>query len=39
MLQLNKTTETRKRLGEFDWMGCLLFMASLTVFLVPLSWG
>jgi MFS family permease len=27
------------KLKEFDWIGCVLFVCSLTAFLVPLSWG
>jgi MFS family permease len=28
-----------KRLKEFDWLGFVLFMASLTAFLIPVTWG
>ncbi|KAI9760450.1 MAG: hypothetical protein M4579_001644 [Chaenotheca gracillima] len=27
------------RIGQVDWIGCVLFVASITSFLIPLSWG
>lgn len=39
-LRLNhKVGGVFEKLQKFDWVGSVLFVASLTSFLVPLTWG
>ena len=33
------TQSTRDGLRNIDWLGSVLFVASITSFLIPLSWG
>ncbi|CAM1505515.1 Fc.00g111520.m01.CDS01 [Cosmosporella sp. VM-42] len=35
----HKEDTVNKKLKEFDWIGTVIFVESLTSFLIPLSWG
>jgi MFS family permease len=35
----HRTGKVMERMKEFDWFGSVLFVAGLTCFLVPMTWG
>ncbi|KAH7016532.1 major facilitator superfamily domain-containing protein [Microdochium trichocladiopsis] len=39
ILLMPQTPIPESRLGNFDWLGCVSFTASITSFLIAISWG
>ncbi|KAI1037423.1 hypothetical protein LB505_005544 [Fusarium chuoi] len=38
-IKREKDVSVNAKIGEFDWIGTIIFVGSLTSFLIPLSWG
>lgn len=38
-IKRKETRSAKEKLKEFDWIGTIIFVGSLTSFLMPMSWG